>query len=344
MTRTPRSCWSLEFYTWTGGVTRVKVCPSYGFYLRRNLGQVATRAHVTPELLEETVAEEYYSGGQTAAVFAVREEDIDTNTTTSSTIAITDMLSVYDRNTEAWRQAASKTETAEMCPICFESYSDKTSPREGPLNHPWPTGCTHWACRPCWEQSAKSEGGGGRCPICREDVSQMLASLFPAGPQALAMKASEISMELLLLLLESRGGDSHGECSSAATTSTSSSMVRRGSARGTFSVQDVLKVACKSGPLPDWAGLEAIEPALSTGTSYEVLEGGKSCVAVATSSILLQALRLLGEDTRLRLPLLPPPPLSPDVDFSHEDDSPVGSSVNALFVIITITDPLLQLT
>jgi hypothetical protein len=267
--------WALEFYDWGGGVSRAQACPSYGRFLRRRLGKPVDGfcAAIDVDMLEETVAEQYCGGGEVAAIFAVGDPGGEEDDQQS-------LLCVYDRNSEAWRRAASKTETAETCPICFEPY-DENHPREGPLGHPWPTTCTHWACRPCWERFAGCSGS--RCPICREDVAPMLASLFPMGPQARALKASQASMEQLL------------------ASGWASEPVRRG-AGGTFSVRDVLRAACE-GPPPDWAGLEARKPSLALGTDYEAFRTGEPCVAVATGDTLMHALRLLGD--RLRSPLPP---------------------------------------
>jgi len=267
--------WALEFFDWSDGVVRVEACPSYSRFLQRKLGGAALvgdcRVPVATELLEETVKEQYCGAG-VAAVFATSDQ--------SSPGTFGRLLCVYDCNTEQWKLAASKNETATACPICLEPYDETDHPREGPLAHPWPTACTHWVCRPCLKKTAAY--GGSRCPVCREDMCSMLAVLFPDGPQARVAKASDASVELLL-----------------STAWSVEPAVRRGTA-GTFAVQDVLRAACE-GPPPDWAGLEALDPDLVHGTDYENFEDGAPCVAVASGRTLMRALRLLGD--RLRSPL-----------------------------------------
>lgn len=273
----------LDFYYWGGGIMSCDTCPSHERFLRQHLKGLSTRLNifVPTAFLEETLTEKT-AHKPVAAVFAtlssIQEDDSEGNNR---------QLCAYDRDTEKWKAAATKSGTFDECPICLESYSEK-SPREGPLSHPWPTRCTHWACRLCWEKATAH--GNTRCPVCREDLTLTLASMLPESPQALALKEADKTLEQML---STRWSQEVGE-----------KCVRRGTSDGTFSVNDVLKRACKE-PTPDWRSLELADPIVAAATTYElVADGVAGCMAIAPGHAILRALSSLNSSDRLRTPMI----------------------------------------
>ena len=133
------------------------VLPSYKAFLCRNLGEDGRWVVVPCKWRSEDLED--------AAAYAVTFE---------GSVVRSRFLCSDDRGSAAWEAASEMSDTKETCPVCLEEYSDGS--RDGPLNHPWPTLCTHWACRNCWAEMGRHLHY--RCPVCREDTSKMVLSML----------------------------------------------------------------------------------------------------------------------------------------------------------------------
>ena len=142
----------LVAYRWSGAAEVVPSLPSYLAFLRQ---RIAGPTVVPQPLLSAAVAERH---GLSAVYVAFPAEEP----------ALPALLCVHDRDTAAWRRAAAREDE---CPVCLQPPRDRT----GPLDFPWPTPCTHWACRECWREL--HEHGRRTCPVCRCDATRMLERL-----------------------------------------------------------------------------------------------------------------------------------------------------------------------
>jgi hypothetical protein len=161
---------SVDAFRWSGDVLcNVKILPSYQAFLARRLMNEGVY-QLSALLISEDLCFSALGAAAFSATLKQNAEDFPK------------LFCCDDRDSEKWEEVANKSETSVTCPVCMEVYDDNIIRRDGPMNHPWPTLCTHWACEDCWLKMGEyyKNTSSLKCPICRGDVSKMVRALKAA--------------------------------------------------------------------------------------------------------------------------------------------------------------------